>query len=184
MFASPNNPSALHPAEVVSPMREIQKVWDTGDTMPVDLPAGAEVSRYYDEFQTRTRATRVVRLRWRYGEEVVECEFPAAVLPDHSGVVVYDERHSAEYRGDPPTSVPRHLRVLNADGSLRCRVHRPELDRDSKTGEHWIELPRRFPELGVAFGAPACTGRLDVVLEIDWRDGQVIRQVPAPYLRY
>lgn len=165
-------------------MVDVQEVWDTGDTTPERRPPGTEVSQYFSEFKARTGATKVVRLRWRFGEAVVECEFPASVLPDHSGVVIYDECHSSEYRGDLPTLEPRHLRVLNPDGSFRCRVHRPPLDKHSQTDEHWIELPREFPELGVPFGAPACTGYRDVILEIDWRDGQVLRQVHAPFLRY
>ena len=136
------------------------------------------------DFKIRTGATKVVKLRWSFAEMVIECDYPAVVLPDCSAVVVYDELHTRGHANAGVGPGTKHLRVLNPDGTLRCRVFAPAAPDGDEIEERWVELPREFPEYGVPWGVPTCDGRRDLVMEVDWQTGARLRQVAAPYLRY
>ena len=166
-------------------MLDIVKVWDSGDYQNLeedDLPDNLERTLALKE---RTGASRVVELRWTYQGKPVSCPFPATVLPDRSGVVLMDEWH---FQGQPmegPEPYSRHLRVYNPDGSLRLRIYPPRIDDHCKPGDCWIEEPRSFAERGIPCGCPASNGHYDMVVEYDWRTGQMLRWInAAPWLRY
>lgn len=165
-------------------MQDITEVWDTGD-LSQGLSQGptASLQRMID-FTVRTGATAIRKLRWSADGREITCPFPATILPDSSGVILCDEWH---FQGQLPVGTPpwpKHLRVLNPDGSLRLRVYPPIIDEHSVPSESWIEEPRDFSERGVPFGAPACDGYRDMVLDINWQTGQLMRWIDAtPWLR-
>lgn len=168
-------------------MSRLQYVWDTGDCQDYQdwsNDTALETMAGIAQFKSKTGAQRVVRLRWLNEQKVVECSSSSAVLPDKSGVVVMDKWHEqGGLRTAAPASWP-YLRVLNADGSLRCCIYPPVIDEKSLPAESWIELPRAYPERGIAFGAPACDGWRDIVVEFDWQTGKMLRWTLASWLRY
>jgi hypothetical protein len=159
-------------------------VWDSGDLTPVRFAVSDDSVEDIQAFKERSGATKVVKLRWTHAGHSVECPFPAVLLPDSSGVVLYDEWHLHGAPTIDPEPCDKHLRVLSPDGSVRCTVHAPVIDERSVPQERWVDLPRAFPEYGVPWGAPASDGWRDIVIEVDWQTGQMLRWVPAPYLRY
>ena len=163
-------------------MTSIEEVWDSGDSREWGPFGRGDVERS-QQFKAITGATRINQLRWRHGGKAVSCPFPATVLPDRSGVVLMDEWH---FQGQPmegPEPYPRHLRVLNADGSLRLRIYPPRIDDQSRPQASWIECPRDFTDRGVPFGAPASDGQYDMVVEYDWQTGQMLSWInAAPWL--
>ncbi|MFT7722270.1 MAG: hypothetical protein QM788_05510 [Roseateles sp.] len=166
-------------------MDEIVKVWNTGDLQ------GAAEDNLSDNlertlaFKDRTSTTQVVELRWVHDGKPVSSPFPATVLPDRSGVVLMDEWHFQSQPMTGPEPYPRHLRVLNPDGSLRLRIYPPHIDDYSRPKDSWIEEPRNFSERGIPFGSPASDGHYDMVVEYDWQTGQMLRWInAAPWLRY
>ncbi|MFT7722265.1 MAG: hypothetical protein QM788_05480 [Roseateles sp.] len=165
-------------------MIDIVEVWDNGETLPW-LPPGQQGNlERLEEFTDRTGATRVVELRWMHQGKIVSCPFPATVIPDRSGVVLMDEWH---FQGQPmegPEPYPRHLRVLNPDGSLRLRIYPPLIDDHSRIEDSWIEGPRNFETHGIPFGCPARDGFRDIVAEYDWETGAMKQWSRAPWLRY
>lgn len=79
---------------------------------------------------------------WQHAGKTVTCPFPATVLPDRSGVVLMDEWH---FQGQPmegPEPHPPHLRVPNADGSLRLRIYPPRIDEHSRSEKIRRQLDR------------------------------------------
>ena len=165
-------------------MRNLRYVWNTGDCLDWLEPNGHGGVDRIDLFQKETNAAKVVRLRWSHGQKTIECDFPASVLPDRTGVVLMDEWHMQDGPRTSDLSCRRHLRVLNADGSLRLRLYPPQIDERSVIEDSWIEPPGRYPEHGVPFGAPAYDGWRDMLLDIDWQTGALLRWVLAPWLRY
>jgi len=166
-------------------MGQVEYIWDTGDA---SLWEDGDVRGSFQRqelFLEGTHATRVVQVRWQHAGKTVTCPFPATVLPDRSGAVLMDEWH---FQGQPKEGTghhPPHLRVLNADGSLRLRIYPPRIDERSKSEDSWIERPRSFAERGIPFGCPASDGRYDMVVEYDWQSGQMLRWInAAPWLRY
>lgn len=166
-------------------MKSLELVWDTGDVQDPDCFDRKDWLDFIGHFKARTGASRVVELRWVCQGRLVSCPYPATVLPDRSGVVLMDEWHFQGQSMELPAPYPRHLRVLNPDGSLRLRIFPPRIDEHSRPEESWIEVPREFAERGVSFGCPASDGHYDMVVEYDWQTGQVLRWVnAAPWLRY
>lgn len=166
-------------------MEQVSEVWDSGDIVEWQPPGRAGAMDRLDRFLERTGATRVVRLTWLCNGQAVSCPYPATVIPDLSGVVLQDEWH---FQGQPMEGqepYPRHLRVLNPDGTLRLRIYPPRIDEHSKAAESWIEAPRNFAERGIPFGCPASDGHYDMVVEYDWQTGQLLRWInAAPWLTY
>lgn len=162
------------------PMENIVCVWDTGHTTPNDTSKTNDLVAFYEEFKARTGATYAARIRWLHDGKPYDCEYPAEVLPDFSAAVVY----GAMVKLSQPQHYPPQLflKVLNPDGSFRCRIDAPVIGEPSPTAERWIQLPRRFPHLGVPFGVPACYGRYWVVMDVDWTTGAMKRWVLAPNL--
>jgi len=166
-------------------MIRIQHIWNTGDVQDWYQPGEPGGYERTTQFCEKTGATAVVQLRWYHNNQVVHCPFPARVLPDCSGVVLMDEWHFQGQPQEGPEPYQRHLRVLNADGSLRLRIFPPRIDEQSKPDESWIETPRNFADRGIPFGAPASDGHYDMVVEYDWQTGQMLRWInAAPWLRY
>lgn len=165
-------------------MLNIRSMWDNGAVEDWYSPAEKGAAERTEQFRDSTGAVKVVELRWQFGDSTVKCPFPATVLPDHSGVVLVDEWH---FQGEPREGAApwqRHLRVLNADGSLRLRVFPPVIDERSRPAESWVEEPRNFDWQGMPFGAPASDGYRDMVVDFDWQTGQVKRWIDAtPWLR-
>lgn len=165
-------------------MQDIIEVWDTGDTSRGLSQGPSSSLKEIIEFTNRTGASAIRQLNWKNEGRKVSCPYPATILPDYSGVILADEWH---FQGEPQNGAPpwpKHLRVLNADGSLRFRLYAPVIDEHSVPSESWIEEPRDFSERGVPFGSPACDGYRDMVLDIDWQTGELKRWIDAtPWLR-
>lgn len=169
---------------VVTLMTNIEQVWDNGTRRVWEPYRPGAVERTL-RFVELTGATCVVKLQWTYQGVTVTCPYPATVLPDLTGVVLCDEWHfqGQPREGTPP--YPKHLRVLNPDGSLRLRIYPPRLDEHSRPEDSWIEEPRNFSERGIPFGAPASDGHYDMVVEYDWQTGEMLRWInAAPWFRY
>lgn len=165
-------------------MTDVLKVWDTGHSQEWERPGEPGGFQRTTSFIERTGATRVVCLTWNFMGKAITCPYPATVLPDLSGVVLLDEWHFQGAPRDGPEPFLQHLRVLNADGSLRLRIYPPSVDEHSTSKDAWIEAPRNFSEWGIAFGAPARDGYRDMVAEYDWKTGELLRWTRAPWLRY
>lgn len=161
-------------------MQAIQRGWNTGDTTPHDISPIRDLAAFYDEFKSRTGAEFVARILWVYNDTAYDCEYPAEVLPDASGIVVY----GAKVKLSQPQHYPhqRFLKVLNPDATLRCRVDFPEIDDGPLPAEYdrEIRLPERNPVAGIEFGVPVFPGRRWIVMEVDWQTGAMKRWVPAP----
>ncbi len=158
-------------------LQHLTKIWDSGAEMPWDRPHVEDVMAYYDEFTTRTRSKRVVRLRWESAGSSFTCPFPSIPLPDRTGVIFCDEAHRAGCGC-------KYFVVLNADGSERCRIHVPVVSAASKPGQGFIELPSEAVLYGVPFGIPGNDGHLDYIFDFDWDTGELLRAVDAPHMRY
>jgi hypothetical protein len=161
-------------------MSDVEMVWDTGDTLAWSEHEKPDGLNRVMSFRERTGATSAVQLRWHHNGKLVTCPFPATVLPDLSGVVLSDEWHfqGQPREGKPP--YPKHLRVLNPDGSLRVRVFAPTIDKHSKPEAGWVEDPRDFSARGIPFGSKADDGGQHiVVVEYDWKTGAVLRWINA-----
>lgn len=165
-------------------MVQIGKVWDTGDVQDWYRPGEPGGFKKTTEFLDRTGAKCVVSLTWRCNGQVVSCPFPATVLPDFSGVVMLDEWHFQGAPRESPEPFPQHLRVFNADGTLRLRIYPPSVDEHSRNEDSWLEEPRDYSERGIPFGAPARDGYRDMVAEYDWQTGALLKWTRAPWLRY
>lgn len=170
---------------MIAPMKQIEMIWNTGDVQDWYQPGESGGFQRTAQFCEKTGAITVVQLRWLHSHRVVYCPFPASVLPDHSGVVLMDEWHFQGQPQEGPEPYPRHLRVLNPDGSLRLRIYSPRIDENSKPEKSWIEPPRNFAERGIPFGSPASDGHYGMVVEYDWKTGQILRWInAAPWLTY
>jgi hypothetical protein len=164
-------------------MKNVVEVWDNGAIRPLDLTSGVGSYERLRQFKVVSGANHILEYRWTYDGEAVRVPFPATVLPDLSGVVLMDEWH---FQGQPmegPEPYPRHLRVLNADGTLRLRIYPPRIDEHSRPEDSWIECPRDFSYRGIPFGSPASDGHYDMVVEYDWQTGQILKWInAAPWL--
>lgn len=161
-------------------MTAIERIWDTGATTPNDISQLGELSKFYSEFKGRTGSTYVATVRWQYLGQAYECEYPAEVLPDFTGIVIY----GLKVKLSEPQHYPlqRFLKVLNPDATFRCRIDAPVIDEKSVPGKRWIQLPRRFNELKLPWGVPAFDGWRMVAMDVDWLSGQMKRWVLAPNL--
>lgn len=158
-------------------MEGLHKVWDSGASMPWGRPDVDDPMAYYDEFMSRTGSHRVVLLRWQCNSKSVECLYPGSTqLPDRTGVVMRIEN-------DRVGPARRYLKVINADGSDRCRIVVPVVDEHSKPESGFLEMPKEN-YYDVAFGVPGNDGYSDYVFDFDWETGKFLRAVDAPHMRY
>jgi len=160
-------------------MQKIEEVWNNDAVSPWSPLVTSESLEAKILFCERTGASRVVKIRWKYINTEISCPYPASILPDLTGVVVWDEWHVHDPPGGERRPWPRHLRVLGADGIERFRIYPPEIDDHSISSDSWIELPSDFSWKGISFGVPASDGYRDVVLEVDWITGEIVRWIDA-----
>lgn len=160
-------------------MQDVIAVWDSGDRRRYAVNSRDDSLEARLAFTAETGATRIVELQWMYEGKIVSCPFPASVLPDLSGVVLTDEWHFQGQPREGPEPYPKHLRVLNPDGSLRLRIYPPRSTERFNPDDHWIDPPSDFSHRGIPFGCPACDGYRDMVIEFDWTTGEMLRWIDA-----
>lgn len=152
----------------------IQDVWNTGAVSPFDLRGNAIL-----QFKAETKSEGVVALRWRHCGAVHQTTRYARALPDLTGVTVASERTA---------SGTNWLDVINANGTLRFRMHPPPLD---ERYDHTISVIESvspgWPASGIALGVRAAycvkvgsLGFVGIFLEIDWNTGELKRWLGIP----
>jgi hypothetical protein len=157
-------------------MHQIEYVWDNGALEPWLDPFAQGSFQKRADFCAATGAQRPVALQWRTENRVISCKPFAKVLPDFSGVVLYDEWGTENDFGPNWRAEDRHLRVINADGALRFRLYPPVIAADA-INPPCLYLPSSFPREGVVFGVQVSDGRSDLLWQIDWESGEVIKVI-------
>jgi hypothetical protein len=169
----------------VNTIVDAREVWNNGVTRIWEDWAAFKGKRKTPVFRQPAGARCIRQVRWFDGQAWHSVDAPASLLPDGTGVVVYDEDHAGftancTMRWALSKSGNCHLRVFNADGSLRVRVYAPILDPMGSREKCSLTLPINFSLDGVAFGSIGSDGVRQFLCDICWQTGEVTRTLPVP----
>jgi hypothetical protein len=148
-------------------METVERIWDTGLTTPYDLDGDGTVA-----FKSTSGSVRVKGICWNFRGSSHAVDSYADVLPDMTGVAVPSPRRA---KGG------NWMDVINADGSLRFRLHPPPLDARFDHTQSLVEsVSQGWPASGIALGVRAAyivkagsLGSIGILLDIDWTSGEL-----------
>lgn len=152
-------------------MTNIRYVWNNGAESPyLEQPTAQDIDAI-DSFKRESGATRVVALRWNYGDQLCEAPNTLRVLPDRTGYVYCDGWGASG----------RELVVMNGDSTPRLRIGVPRITNRSRPCEGYLALPPSPASLGgIEWGSEGNDGDTDYLFEFDWISGALIKYARPP----